>query len=83
MVIDPSLFTRPVSVAQWRDSMRKSPTSPAPIIRLTRLGEAPVKADGKRAAGSGYWLEADPAGGVDRHAREKMREYKAKEPRPR
>jgi hypothetical protein len=77
MVIDPSLCTRPVSVEEWRDLMKKSPTSPAPFICETRLGEPPLTPRGVRSPGSGYWHGADPAGGLDEHAHATMRRYQS------
>jgi hypothetical protein len=77
LVIDPSLCTRPVTPEEWRDLMKKSPTSPGPFICLTRLGEPPLTPRGVRSPGSGYWQGADPASSLDEHARDTMRRYQA------
>jgi hypothetical protein len=77
VVIDPSLFSRPVSLIRWRDSMKRSPASRNPVICLTRLGEPPIQVSGHRAMGSGYWTSADPMGGLDVHARDTMKRYQA------
>jgi hypothetical protein len=77
VVIDPSLFTRPVSLQRWRDSMKKTPTSRDPFICLTRLGEPPLQVGGRRAPGSGYWTSGDPTNGLDAHARDTMKRYQA------
>jgi hypothetical protein len=82
VVIDPSLFNGPVTVAQWRAALKRSPRSPEPFVCLTRVGEPPLQPNGTRAAGTGYWPQADPPGGLDAHALATMRRYKPLEPRP-
>jgi hypothetical protein len=77
LVIDPSLFSGPVPVHRWRDAMRRTPRSKEPYIYQSRLGEAPVQADGKRPPGTGYWTSADPGGNLDVHALSTMRRYQA------
>jgi hypothetical protein len=77
MVIDPSLFSRPVSIPKWRDSMRKAPTIKEPYICQTRLGEPPLQPSGTRTAGTGYWTSADPPGNLDTHAVGVMRRYQS------
>ena len=42
MVIDPSLFPRPVTVSEWANAQKCSRTGKAAITRITQLGEAPV-----------------------------------------
>jgi hypothetical protein len=68
MVLDPSLFDRPVPVEGWRDAQHDTPR-----VVHTALGEPPDPARG----GSGYWPGPDPAEGPDAHARETMEEYGA------
>jgi hypothetical protein len=53
-VIDPSMFNRPVTIANWAQAQKRTVNSPNPIIRRTRIGEAPVLANGTRAKGHGY-----------------------------
>jgi hypothetical protein len=77
LVIDPSLFTRPVTVERWRDSMRKSPTSPLPFTCQTSVGEPPLRPNGSRPPGTGYWNYGDPAGDLDLHAQGVMRRYQS------
>jgi uncharacterized Zn-binding protein involved in type VI secretion len=66
MVIDPSMFDRPVPVEEWRNAQHDTPT-----VVQTAPGEPPIPARG----GSGYWPAPDPAEGTDAHARETMEEY--------
>ncbi len=70
MVMDPSMFNRPVTVDEWRDAQHDHPT-----VVQTRLGEPPIPSRG----GSGYWPGADPPEGVDENARETMEDYKRRE----
>jgi hypothetical protein len=84
-VIDPSLFTRPVTVAQWERAQMRTKVSSKPFLTITRIGEAPTGIDRKRKPGSGYWPGPDPPGGPDAHAVATMRKYKpwqGKEPPP-
>jgi hypothetical protein len=75
LVIDPSLFTRPCTVEEWRDSMKKRPDSALPHIWLTQLGEPPMTPRNVRSSGTGYWNGNDPAGNLNEHARGVMRRY--------
>jgi hypothetical protein len=68
LVLDPALFSGPVTVEEWRDIQHDSPR-----VLHTALGEPPLPARG----GSGYWPGPDPVEGPDVHAREKMEEYLA------
>jgi RHS repeat-associated protein len=80
MVIDPSLFDKPVTITEWADKMM--PINGGGIsIDKTKLGEAPRLPDGSRAAGSGYWPREDPPGpgGVEENARDVMSQYKLHE----
>jgi uncharacterized Zn-binding protein involved in type VI secretion len=75
MVMDPSMFDRPVSVDEWRDAQR-APGRSEPYIDQTAPGDAPTFPDGTSPGGSGYWPAPDPVEGPDEHARETMEEYK-------
>jgi hypothetical protein len=75
-VIDPTLFTAPVPLEQWKRALMRRPDSPEPYITQSRPGEAPLWSDGKRLPGSGYWPGADPPGGPDAHAAATMKKYK-------
>ena len=77
LVIDPSLFDRPVSPAAWLGAMRQKGKG-APHLSLTAWGEAPVLASGDRAPGTGYWPGDDPPD-VDAAARAEMAKDKVKE----
>jgi hypothetical protein len=81
LVLDPSLFDGPVSVAQWEQALMRGPTSPRPFLTLTWPGQAPVRPKAGRAEGSGYWPSADPAEGPDAHAASVMRRFKPYEDR--
>ena len=76
MVIDPSLYQWPVTPAEWRDIQRKAGSKTTPILRFTKLGEAPLLPNGNRAAGNGYWPGPDPTEGFERHAAMMMAKYK-------
>jgi hypothetical protein len=80
MVLDPSMFKRPVSVVTWRNAQKKYKRS-RPFICKTRPGQAPTLANGKRAFGTGYWPVRDPASGPDVHAKKVMRLLKPYEGR--
>jgi hypothetical protein len=75
-VIDPSLFSRPVTVAQWRNIQKRPSAKYSPYLTLTRVGQAPLDIHRKRLPGSGYWPGHDPREGIDRHALSTMRRYK-------
>ncbi len=60
MVIDPSLATRPVTVAEWRALMTR-PQGQVPSVCLTNLGQAPVKPGNVPVGGHGFWPGNDPA----------------------
>lgn len=74
-VIDPSLFSKPVSIQEW--GRRQMPGSKPPYVTLTRLKEAPRLPNGRQALGTGYWLGADPPN-PDIHALATMLKYKRK-----
>jgi hypothetical protein len=78
MVVDPSMFDRPVTIDEWRDA-QQSPGSSEPYIDQTAPGEAPTAPDGTSYPGSGYWPGEDPVEGPDDHARETMEDYKPHE----
>lgn len=67
MVIDPSMFDRPVPIQEWVDDQHDSPR-----VIQTELGEPPIPENG----GTGYWPTEDPEEGPDAHAEETMEEYK-------
>jgi hypothetical protein len=75
-VIDPSLFDRPVPIAQWEQAMRKNSRSHRPYLTVTRIGHPPTLLSKKKAPGSGYWPAADPSEGLHAHAVRIMRKYK-------
>jgi hypothetical protein len=81
VVIDPSMFTRPVTVPEWSAAQKNSKGDAAPVIRITKLGEAPVLPNGKRAPGNGYWPVANPMEGATAHAISTMSKFKAPESR--
>lgn len=81
VVIDPSMFRRPVTVPEWSAAQKNSKGNAAPVIRITKLGEAPVLPNGKRAPGNGYWPIANPLEGPTAHAISTMSKFKALEPR--
>jgi uncharacterized Zn-binding protein involved in type VI secretion len=64
MVIDPSMFRQPVSVADWAGA-QGSPGAAG----TTDLGQSPV------GRGHGYWPGEDPVEGVERSAFDTMAEY--------
>jgi hypothetical protein len=59
-VIDPSLAMHPMTVSQWENAQKKTPTSPRPYMTVTVLGNGPKWIDSKRKAGHGYWPGKDP-----------------------
>ncbi len=67
MVMDPSMFNRPVTVEEWKDAQHDHP-----YVVQTAPGQPPIPASG----GSGYWPSADPPEGVDNNAQEAMEEFK-------
>jgi hypothetical protein len=79
MVIDPSLFDGPATAEQWAGAMKKAARS-NPFVTVTNPGEAPVRPDGKRAPGSGYWPGADPTD-PDAFSRDVMARFKPLEKR--
>ncbi len=81
-VIDPSMFDRPVSIATWAGAQRRPNSRFKPHVSLTRLGQAPLNEKRVRCEGSGYWTGKDPGTDLTAYSRMKMREYKAREPRP-
>ena len=81
VVIDPSMFNMPVTIPVWAAAQHNTKGGGGPVIRVTKLGEAPLLADGTRAAGTGYWLAANPPEGMTNHAVKTMHKFKALEPR--
>ena len=75
MVIDPSLFHHPVTIAEWARSM-KTPAGRAPVLSRTAYGEPPLLPDGNRAAGS-YTPASNPPN-PDISALQTMLRYKGK-----
>ncbi len=80
-VIDPSLFTEPVTITKWRDIQKKPGSTYSPYITWSKPGEPPTDINKRKLPGSGYWLGADPKDGADAHARKTMRKYKPYEGR--
>ena len=80
MVVDPSLFQRPVTTEEWSAVLQNTHGGQA-ILRFTKVGEAPLLANGHRAPGTGYWPVADPPEGLAAHAAKTMRKLKRLEPR--
>ncbi|MFO0968861.1 MAG: protein-glutamine glutaminase family protein [Gemmataceae bacterium] len=78
MVIDPSMFDKPVTTAQWLNAQKRT-TSSRPMFQVTKLGQPPINPKTHRAEGSGYWPDKDPVGGAHAHAVSTMRMYKPKE----
>lgn len=79
-VIDPSMFKEPVSLAKWSGA-QKNTRAGGTLVRVTKMGEAPLLADGQRAQGTGYWPAGDPSEGFAAHAAKMMRKFKLLEPR--
>jgi uncharacterized Zn-binding protein involved in type VI secretion len=67
LVIDPSLFDRPVTIDEWKETQHDHPD-----IKITKIGEAPIA----RRGGTGYWPGPDPTDGPDENAEETMLRYK-------
>jgi hypothetical protein len=80
-VVDPSLFSQPVTIANWRDIQKKPGSRYTPFVTLTRLGQAPTDINKRKFPGSGYWLGKDPVSGPNTHAVLTMRKYKPYEGR--
>jgi hypothetical protein len=70
MVIDPSMFDRPVFASTWKRAQKHPQASRDPHLTFTKLREAPLLADGKRVPGDGYWPAMTPQEGASHHARE-------------
>lgn len=80
IVLDPSLFDRPVAVDTWAQAQKRSPRSRAPFLCKTRPGQAPYSPEGQKP-GTGYWPSKDPRRGKDYHARRVMQLFKPYEGR--
>lgn len=76
LVIDPSMFDRPVTVKEWVEAQRKNDSSPQPLVQITRLGKPVFNPRTNSADGSGYWPGFDPLEGVVRNAAETMERNK-------
>jgi hypothetical protein len=76
LVIDPSMFDRPVKISQWARAQRRNRTSRIPFVCKTRVGQPPRRPNGRRTSGTGYWPSADPRRGTDRHAVRVMKLFK-------
>lgn len=79
-VIDPSLFSNPVTIGKWKDAQKKPDGVYEPFVTLTRQGQPPKDPAGVKMPGSGYWPGKDP-NDVDQHARAVMELYKPYERR--
>jgi hypothetical protein len=74
--IDPSLFDRPVILAEWMKAQMRTSNSSKPFVTITKIGEAPLWVDHKKKPGTGYWPTSDPKDGAHNHAVATMRKYK-------
>jgi hypothetical protein len=72
MVIDPSLFNRPVTVDEWRQR-QKTTAGHLPYVSQSAPGQRPLLPNGQRAQGS-YTPNGDPAN-PDADARQTMQRY--------
>lgn len=79
LVIDPSMFNRPVTVEEWSNAQRKTTLSPRPMVQITRQGEPVYNPRARTKMGTGYWPDNDPPEGSINHALTTMRRYKALE----
>jgi hypothetical protein len=75
-VIDPSLFTAPVTLTAWMKAQMRPEARHQPFLTITRPGQAPKWIDNKVRAGSGYWPGRDPKEGPHVHAVSTMKKYK-------
>jgi len=75
MVIDPSLFRQPVSVATWTAAMPSTRRRHA-YVTCTRLNVAPTGPNGRQFHGSGYVPGDDPKEGIARNAQITLHTYK-------
>jgi hypothetical protein len=79
-VIDPSMFTGPVSVHTWVQAQKRNSRTRSPFLCKTRPGQAPHGPYGRKP-GTGYWPADDPRHGKAYHARRVMKLYKPYEGR--
>lgn len=75
-VIDPSLFPEPVTLAKWQGRMVHPSIRFAARLDVTAWDQAPMRSNGVRFAGRGYWPGADPASNLDAAAKVTMAKYK-------
>ena len=61
VVIDPSLFDEPVSLARWQKRMVHPQVRFAPRLDVTAWDQPPARGNGGRFPGKGYWPGEDPA----------------------
>lgn len=79
IVLDPSLFDKPVTPREWREIQSPYPDK-LPYSCISRFGQAPLSRDKTRYPGTGYWTKEDPVMyGITAHAHMRMAEYKRME----
>jgi hypothetical protein len=80
-VLDPSMFSRPVRVSEWKLAQKRPQARYEPYVTMTKLGVAPKGPSGARLPGSGYWPGRDPSKNLDTYSAKVMERYKPYERR--
>jgi len=76
LVIDPSMFSQPVRISEWKAALKRPQGRYEPYVTMTKIGVAPKGPSGSRLPGTGYWPGRDPSNNLDTHAARMMKRYK-------
>lgn len=76
LVLDPSLFDRPATLAEWKNAQKRRPDSHDPFVRLSTVGKPPAMPHHEVMHGSGYWPTDDPPEELTHYSLRVMKTFK-------
>ena len=76
VVLDPSLFDRPVTLIEWKNGQKRRADSHDPYVRVSQVGKPPAMPHHENMHGTGYWPSDDPPEELTHYSLPVMRVFK-------
>ena len=76
LVLDPSLFDRPVTLIEWKNGQKRRADSHDPYVRVSQVGKPPAMPHHENMHGTGYWPSDDPPEELTHYSLRVMRVFK-------